>query len=295
MKLSLITCSRTNRLPEALRRNVENTIGCDYEWIVIDNSSHQYNIFQAYNNGIGQATGDIFCFMHDDLRYHTNNWGLIVEKTFRDNSKLALLGVAGAHLLVDAPAPMWEFQHISTVRIWSKKPICESPFDQHGILPDGGYWSGNTAFAEGKKNVPAANIDGLWMCGRRECFEQMQFDEQTFDGFHCYDADISMQALEKGWDVMVNTEILIEHFSDSILTPDYFRAADQWYGKWKDCLPIVRGVELDARMVETLKFYTLDARRYEEALIENRRLRNTHAYRLGKKLLKPISWLRRNK
>lgn len=292
--ISLIVCSRNNDVSDVLRQNVEKTIGCDHEWVVVDNSGRKYNIFQAYNEGVNRANGDVLCFMHDDILYHTNNWGRIVETAFEENSNMALLGVAGSHLFVDA-APMWGFQHVSTVRIWSKEPIRETPFDQHGVLPDGGYWCGNLAFTEGRTNVPVANIDGLWICCRKECFNKIRFDEQTFDGFHCYDADISIQALTNGWDVMVNTEILIEHFSDSILTPDYFRAADQWYGKWKDCLPIVRGVELDARMVETMKYYTLDARRYEETLIENRRLRNTYAYRLGKIILKPISWLHCNK
>ena len=293
--ISLIICARTGNVSDTLLNNVESTIGCDHEWVVIDNSRHQYNIFQAYNIGVARAKGDILCFMHDDLLYHTDNWGSIAERAFDENTNLALLGIAGAHIIPDAPAPMWSFQHIGTVRIWNATPLDETPFDQHGLLPDGGYWSGNLAFAEGRRNVPAANIDGLWMCGRAECFDSMRFDEQTYDGFHCYDADISMQALANGWGIMVSTEILIEHFSDSILTPDYFRAAELWYRKWKDHLPVVRGVELDARMTETLRCYTLDAIRYEKALIENRRLLGTYAYRLGKALLRPFSCLRHNR
>ena len=290
--ISLIICSRSKEISQTLWHNVEATVGIDHEWVIVDNSTRQYNIFQAYNEGVRRATGDILCFMHDDILYHTDGWGKIVEHAFEENPNTALLGLAGAHVVPDADNPMWGFQHISTVRIWTKEPLKETPFDQHGGLPDGGYWSGNLSFAQGRTNVPVANIDGLWMCCRRECFDKIKFDEQTYDGFHCYDADISMQVLANDWDILVNTEILVEHFSDSILTPDYFRAAGQWYGKWKKSLPIVRGVELEPWMVNLMKYYTMDERRYEEALMENRRLRSTHAYMIGKAILSPLRLFR---
>lgn len=293
--ISLIICSRNKDIQLKLRDNIEKTIGAEYELVIIDNSNHKYDIFQAYNEGVKLAHGDIFCFMHDDILYHTNKWGVLVENTFRDYPDTALLGVIGAHVVPDAPAPMWGFQHISTGRIWTEQPLRETPFDQYEALPDGGFWSGNMMFASNLSNTYVANIDGLWMCCRASCFSQIGFDESTYNGFHCYDADLSMQVLSKGWDVMVNTDLLIEHFAASIITPDYIRAAEQWYQKWKSYLPIVRGVELDARLIEVMKFYAHDARRYEESLIENRRLLNTHAYRLGKILLKPFTLLRHNK
>lgn len=293
--ISLIVCSRTARIPQELHDNVEATIGCSHEWVVVDNSRHNYNIFQAYNRGVSQANGDILCFMHDDLRYHTQGWGLIAQNAFAQHASLGLLGVAGAHVVPNAPAPMWEFQHISTVRIWSKEPLSETPFDMYGPLPDGGYWSGNTAFANGQSNVAVANVDGLWMCCRASLFREgmLRFDEENYDGFHCYDADLSMQVLSKGYDIMVNTEILVEHFSQSMLTPDYFKAADKWYAKWKSSLPIVRGVDLSDQMLEVVRCYTLDARHREEHLIEIGRLRNTHAFKIGKALLSPVRCVKR--
>lgn len=289
--ISLIVCSRESDVPATLRQNVEATVGTDHEWVLVDNSTRRYSIFQAYNEGVRRAKGDLLCFMHDDILYHTDNWGTIVEQAFSSNPNTALLGLAGAHLIPDVPAPMWGFQHITTARIWTREPLDEPPFDRHGVLPEGGWWSGNLDFSQGLANVPVANIDGIWMCCRAACFNNIRFDEQTFDGFHCYDADLSMQVLTQGWDIMVNTGILIEHFSCSNITPDYLRAADKWYAKWKEALPVVRGVELDPWMVTLLKHYTLDARKYEEALIENRRLRSTRAFRLGKAMLHPFFFL----
>lgn len=73
--LSLIVCSRTNDISNELKENVSTTIGCDYEWVVINNSQNQYSIFSAYNEGVSRAKGDVLCFMHEDVLFRTNNGG----------------------------------------------------------------------------------------------------------------------------------------------------------------------------------------------------------------------------
>ena len=73
--VSCIICSRKQDISTDLKENIKNTVGCDYELLIIDNSKNQYNIFKAYNEGIRRAKGDILCFMHEDIFYHTQNWG----------------------------------------------------------------------------------------------------------------------------------------------------------------------------------------------------------------------------
>lgn len=103
--ISLIICARTGNVSDTLLNNVESTIGCDHEWVVIDNSRHQYNIFQAYNIGVARAKGDILCFMHDDILYHTNNWGTKIEDLFMDDS----IGQVGAAIrYYSYSIPRWQ-------------------------------------------------------------------------------------------------------------------------------------------------------------------------------------------
>lgn len=73
--LSLIICSRTPQISEELEKNIAETIGCEYELVVIDNSKNKYSIFRAYNEGVRLAKGDNLCFMHDDILYKTADWG----------------------------------------------------------------------------------------------------------------------------------------------------------------------------------------------------------------------------
>ena len=73
--LSLIICSRTPKISNKLEKNIAETIGCEYELVVIDNSQNKYSIFSAYNEGVKRARGSVLCFMHDDIIYKTANWG----------------------------------------------------------------------------------------------------------------------------------------------------------------------------------------------------------------------------
>lgn len=73
--ISCIICSRSSKISEELEKNIVETIGCDYELVVIDNSRNEYSIFSAYNKGVKRAKGNVLCFMHDDILYRTSNWG----------------------------------------------------------------------------------------------------------------------------------------------------------------------------------------------------------------------------
>ena len=85
--LSLIICSRTPRISEELEKNIAETIGCEYELVVIDNSKNKYSIFSAYNEGVRRSKGDVLCFMHDDILYKTNGWGTKVDRKSNYNSE----------------------------------------------------------------------------------------------------------------------------------------------------------------------------------------------------------------
>ncbi len=70
--LSIIICSRTSDISSEMRENFPNAIGTEYEWVIIDNSKLDYSIFLAYNMGVKKASGDICCFIHDVILFHSN-------------------------------------------------------------------------------------------------------------------------------------------------------------------------------------------------------------------------------
>ena len=100
--ISLIICSRSSDIDVALKENIKNTIGTDYELVIIDNSNNDYSIFSAYNEGVRRAKGDILCFMHEDILYRTEDWGKKIIAHFEDKS-IGLIGFAGTHFLPSTP------------------------------------------------------------------------------------------------------------------------------------------------------------------------------------------------
>ena len=81
-----------------MEKNIAETIGCEYEMVVIDNSKNSHSIFSAYNEGVRRAKGDILCFMHEDILYKTKNWGEQVKKLF-ENEDIGVVGLMGAYIM----------------------------------------------------------------------------------------------------------------------------------------------------------------------------------------------------
>ncbi|MEO8255383.1 MAG: glycosyltransferase, partial [Flavobacterium sp.] len=106
--ISIIICSRTNKITNDLVQNIQQTIGSEYELIVIDNSQNRYSIFEAYNLGINKSKGDILCFIHDDISVVTQNWGQILHSIFDKNEKIGLIGIAGSKSKTRMPSAWWD-------------------------------------------------------------------------------------------------------------------------------------------------------------------------------------------
>ncbi len=271
--ISLIVCSRRNHVPQALRDNVAQTIGdTPFEWIVIDNSKNLYNIFQAYNEGIRLAKGDILCFMHDDVLFHSKDWGKMVGDCFESYPKLGCLGVAGSHLMLDLPSSYW---HSETFCLHC---YCKDETGTPVLIEDARYKNDNGL-------TQVASVDGLWMCLRRSLFDTIRFDDQTFKGFHCYDSDICMQVIQAGFDIGVTFEVAVEHSKSGPLDATYFENIHLWYDKWKGFLPLSRGAEFTEDDIATRTALVRHIVTLENHVADLQRVYDSKAYRLGRVFL----------
>ncbi|RZL34369.1 MAG: glycosyltransferase, partial [Pedobacter sp.] len=100
--ISIIICSRTTTISDKQKNNIAATVGFEHEIIAIDNSKNELSIFEAYNIGILKSKGDIFCFMHDDIFFHTQDWGKNVYHHF-SNDQVGAIGVAGSPYATKMP------------------------------------------------------------------------------------------------------------------------------------------------------------------------------------------------
>lgn len=268
---SIIICSRQKEIPERLQKSIAETIGVSYEVVVIDNSNNDHSLFSAYNEGVRHSNGEILCFCHDDILFHTTDWGSSIQKIFTDDS-IGAVGVIGTHFLPNAPMYWWSSPFISQYSINNDKGDAQLNDNRE-------YFHGDIA------DVVA--VDGVCFFIPRRLFGSIRFDDQSYKGFHVYDMDICLQVQELGKRVCVTDVLTIEHFwsEDSIKDEKYMAVLDGnlsiFQQKWKDRLPMVRGIELPESVVARLNSLSIQA-------YDSIRARRSKAYRLGHFLLKPF-------
>ncbi|MEJ7663695.1 MAG: glycosyltransferase [Hymenobacter sp.] len=157
----------------------------------------KYGICEAYNKGAARSKYSIVCFMHEDIYFHTLNWGQLVVEILADE-KIGVLGVAGGTYVADAPGSwnscgseyiVMQIQHTVNGRTQLDRLVPE-----HGNL------------------FPVAAVDGVWMCCRKAVWQDSPFDATVFPGFHFYDVDFCTRIFPTH-QICVTTAVLIEHFS----------------------------------------------------------------------------------
>ena len=228
--ISIIICSQKTTLDEQLKANIRSTIGkVEYELVVIDNSQGKYNIFEAYNWGVSQSKGDCLCFMHEDVLFHSQNWGIAIE-THLSQSFVGAIGLAGGNVIL--PELDWRFYGFAQMHlIQGNLTVEEHPKYYHTYIPN----DSQIALSQ------VAAIDGVWMCMRKQLFEKIRFDDTTFHGFHLYDTDICMQINALGLGVFVTYDVLLEHKSEGVFSENYRESLAAFKKKWETSLPFMKG------------------------------------------------------
>ncbi len=219
--ISIIVCSRKPSLPDCLCKSIDSTIGEMFETICIDNSGNKLSIFEAYNQGVESAKGDILVFIHDDIVFKTLDWGQIVTK-YLENKQVGIIGVVGGHILDE------------TSFSWTSS----------------GYYSGQviqvtngiqTLFNHNEANLgnQTVSLDGMFLAMRRQLFDKqiLKWDSDTYSGFHFYDLDICLQAVLNGYQVQV-VPILLEHHSPGAFNQSFYDNCITFHEKWDSKLPI---------------------------------------------------------
>jgi len=264
-----------------LKDNITATIGCEYELCVIDNSHNEYNIFTAYNEGVRRTNGDILCFVHEDILFRCEDWGNMLINDYAKDKKIGCIGVVGIQFLPKKPMAMWN----ASAGIGG---VLQGQKDQQGR-----YFVSDDLDKDTKELTEVVALDGCLISIRRTLFEQIHWDEKAYGGFHIYDMDICMQVLQTGCKVCVEPSVIIEHQSLGNATREWYDSLQSFYAKWQNDLPIMRGMTLT-------KNELLWRDRMYDVVLDNQklyheidRIHKSYAYRVGKFLLSPFSYLRR--
>ena len=239
--ISLIICSRSAYLNEKLHENIRETIGVPYEIVLINNAGNSYSICEAYNLGVMQSKYEILCFMHDDIFYHTANWGQNVIHHF-NNRAIKAIGIAGTPYYPFMPGAWWGSGVVY----------------EHILQADENAEARLKSNAGGVMQKEVVCVDGCWMCIAKSAFRDVSFDEQTFNGYHFYDADICMQLYRAGHQIYTVADVLISHASMGNVDRHWVGSALTFHKKWQANLP-ANSLSKKNRPVFGFEYKTLNA------------------------------------
>jgi len=156
--------------------------------------------------------------------FHTPNWGAKLVAHLQGED-IGVVGIAGSHYL---PA---------TITGWGFNP-CQSMHYLQKMSPDKPSELFYVKYIRKEQEwLPAVTVDGVFLAMRKSICSQISFDAMTFQGFHCYDIDICMQAHSQGFRNRIIFDILIEHFSRGSFNKQWIEATETWLNKWKHKLP----------------------------------------------------------
>jgi hypothetical protein len=196
--ISVIICSINKDFAKQVQSNIDSTIGIEWEPIVIDNTINPSPITKVYNLGASRATYDILCFVHEDVLFETENWGLKIMDAFRKDTALGLIGVGGSKYK-SKTASGWfcGFKELDCCNIThlnksgDKEVLYMNP-------------------EQGAKNQQVVTVDGVFMCCPKRVWDEIRFDEILLTDFHLYDLDFSIRVSEK-YKAVITFEIDILH------------------------------------------------------------------------------------
>lgn len=189
--LSIIISSYQPHYYQALEKNIAETIGIPYEVIKVDNPG-KMGICEAYNHGAQKAQYDYLLFLHEDVLFETQNWGLILTQLLSKKS-IGCVGLAGGDYVSTYPLPWWQNKE-------------RRFFHLNQILPNG---SEQKLRIHENKNV--VFLDGVFIACRKNIFLETGFSDYL-QGFHGYDMELSWRVSQTHQNIVCN-EILLTHFS----------------------------------------------------------------------------------
>lgn len=199
--ISVVICSAQPARLQAVARNIEATIGVESELIAVDNSLESRGICAVYNEGASRANYPFVCFVHEDVEFLSQDWGVRALAHFSHDEELALVGLAGSRYKAATPSG-WHSG--------DEDDLCIN------VLHGASRARASAAFAKpadsgSNRCVPVVALDGVWLFARRSAWAATRFDERI-GGFHFYDVDFSLRVARQG-KVAVVFDIELLHFS----------------------------------------------------------------------------------
>ncbi len=216
---SIIICSKNKKFLNNTKKNVKNTIGLPFEFVIINNSKRKISLAKAYNRGIKKSKAPLLVFMHEDVRILTKKWGRILFNYF-NKKNIGAVGVAGSNYITKKGG--WHL---------AGKPLIFGQIVH--LRKDNKFYL--TKYS--KKGIFRVVVfDGLFFATKKDIADEIRFDDKLFNGFHFYDIDFSLR-LSKKYKTIITTDILVLHYSTGNYNKVWEKFKKRFLKKFKNKLP----------------------------------------------------------
>jgi glycosyltransferase involved in cell wall biosynthesis len=242
--ISIIICSANANDLNLVSRNIENTVGVPHEIISFDNSDGKKGICELYNLGKKMSKFDILCFMHEDIRIDTQNWGQKVLDKFHANNQIGVVGVAGGGYKSLTPSGWYCLDYNSMDRYFQNLLQGFKLDDKDELHAYHNPY--NQVLSE------VVCVDGLWFCARKEILDEKPFDEELLKGFHGYDIDFCLNLYGK-YKIVVTYDVLMKHASEGNFNKSWLDEMLKVHRKWSRSLPLTISDVTDLELYPTEK------------------------------------------
>jgi GT2 family glycosyltransferase len=177
-------------------------------------SLENLGIAKAFNCAAENAKGDIFCFMHNDVFVHEQEWAARLAAFIRTTTDAGVVGLYGAKMLRRDGS----FRGRTIIHAIKDAPAIRGSFEKVAV------------------------VDGLLLAMRQQVFMDIGRFQEAYT-MHYYDKDISMRAWDRGYSNYV-LNMTFEHqsaatrkqISGEAMIRD--KAREQFLEQWGHHLPV---------------------------------------------------------
>ena len=185
--------------------------GMPHELIAIRDAR---SLAEGYNRGIALSKGDIVLLSHDDVDILAPDFA---QRLLVHLSSFDVVGVMGATAM---SGPKWRWSGHPHLRGWITHHTSDDD-SLHAAIVDPRPVAGDVVV-----------LDGVLFAARRAVCDAIEFDEDTFDGFHLYDIDWTYRAAQAGFRLAAAGDLLVVHASRGRFDSVWARYAKDFCAKY---------------------------------------------------------------
>lgn len=233
---ALVTLVNDREQFEACTASLRAQVDALPEWLAVEPNKQGWNAAQGLNHGLDSLTADWVVTVHQDVLLPPGFWARFTAALEQLGPDVALAGIVGC--------------------------ARGGAFRGHIIDPNGHcFW--------GPVPADVLTLDEVLIAVRRSA--GLRFCEEV-PGFHCYGADLCMQAVEQGQRVVIVDAPLL-HLSTGRLDDSYERASqwllDKWGARYGHVLPMPALVVQDEAKAGWMRRFCIRWRRRRDRLRRN--------------------------